>query len=103
MSQASSQPKTKALQEVDLFNGGASTSGGGPRSPVKTNPFESYDRPVRLAKLNPEAAKFGPALPTKVGHDHLCWLSRASCYLCQGHESKGQIFTAIMNHHGEVA
>lgn len=66
-------PSKTSLKEVDLFNnasGGSSKSNGkretGPRSPVKTNPFESYDRPVRLAKLNPEANRFGPALPTKV-------------------------------------
>ena len=66
-------PSKTSLKEVDLFNnasGGSSKSRGkreiGPRSPVKTNPFESYDRPVRLAKLNPEANRYGPALPTKV-------------------------------------
>ena len=51
-----------------MFNN-AGTSGqreSASRSPVKTNPFENYDRPVRLAKLNPETARFGPLLPKKV-------------------------------------
>jgi hypothetical protein len=66
-------PSKTSLKEVDLFNTASSGSSkssnkreAGPRSPVKTNPFESYDRPVRLAKLNPEAQRYGPALPTKV-------------------------------------
>ena len=59
-------PSNTSLHEVDLFSSSSSKTKTGPRSPVKTNPFENYDRPVRLAKLNPEAERYGPAMPKKV-------------------------------------
>jgi hypothetical protein len=57
----------QALKEINIFNPPEGSSIPAANcSPVKTNPFESCDRPVRLAKLNPETPKYGPALPKKV-------------------------------------
>jgi len=57
----------KVLKEINLFSPPEGHSCPAANcSPKKTNPFESCDRPVRLAKLNPETPMFGPALPKKV-------------------------------------
>lgn len=66
-SQPCPENSQKALKEINLFNPPEGSSFPASNcSPVKTNPFESCDKPVRLAKLNPDTPMYGPALPKKI-------------------------------------
>ncbi|XP_059085709.1 protein MCM10 homolog [Tigriopus californicus] len=54
------------VREINLFQpSSGALKAAGPRSPVKTNPFEDSDKPRRSAQLYQNTPRFGPALPNK--------------------------------------
>ena len=59
----SKEKANRSISEVDLFSAEPSTSG--PKSPVKTNPFEDANKDRKSIKLHEKTPAFGPALSSK--------------------------------------